>query len=427
MTVVLAFLLAFGIGVNALHHPLADDPPREHRPHRRTQDADRCRRRRRGSRAENANRAKSRFLAAASHDLRQPLHALGLFAAALSVRVRDAGSRPLVGSINASVEALERLFAQLLDLSRLEAGALHAVPTRLPLAPLFARLAADFAPQADAAGLRLRFRPRGSRWSPTRCCWSACCATSSCNALRYTAPGGVLVAARRRAGAVRIDVVDTGVGIAAEDRERVFERLRPGLRRSAAPRRRPRHGAGALDRPAPRRTPATPRGARLDARPRLALLDRAAAGGARRRRRPAGHRGARNGHLGRAGLCRALRGRARRRPGSSRRHARADRIARRARDRRRQRRWSAARADRPRRRGDRPDRRRPAPRRRPQRPDRDRPAAPTRRAPDPRADRVRRHRRRGARRGRRARLPLLAKPLVAAALEDTLREMLRAV
>jgi signal transduction histidine kinase/CheY-like chemotaxis protein len=221
MTVVLAFLLAFGIGVNALitrslmiRHENTDLIAEL-----KTQ-TDAAQAARIG--AENANRAKSRFLAAASHDLRQPLHALGLFAAALSVRVRDADLRPLVGSINASVEALERLFAQLLDLSRLEAGALHAVPTRLPLAPLFAHLAADFAPQADAAGLLLRVRPTPLSVESDPVLLERMLRNLVCNALRYTARGGVLVAARRRAGAVRIDVVDTGCGIAVEDRDRVF-------------------------------------------------------------------------------------------------------------------------------------------------------------------------------------------------------------
>src|SRR5436305_442016 len=71
--------------------------------------------------AEAANRGKTQFLAAASHDLRQPLHAMGLFAAALSSRTHDAPVRHLVGSINASVEALERLFSALMDISKLDA------------------------------------------------------------------------------------------------------------------------------------------------------------------------------------------------------------------------------------------------------------------------------------------------------------------
>src|SRR5204863_8886444 len=113
--------------------------------------------------AETANRAKSQFLAAASHDLRQPLHAMGLFSAALSARTRDPEMKPLAASIQASVEALETLFGQLLDLSRLDAGALQPERCEIPLGPLFARLEAAFAAQAAACGLALRVVP--TAWS----------------------------------------------------------------------------------------------------------------------------------------------------------------------------------------------------------------------------------------------------------------------
>ncbi len=221
MSIVLAFLLAFGAGVNALvtrslmiRHENTDLIASLKA---QTEVAETAR-----GIAEAANRSKSQFLAAASHDLRQPLHALGLFAAALSLKVRDADLRPLVGSINDSVEALEGLFAQLLDLSRLEAGALHAAPVRFALAPLFARLAADFCPQAAAAGLVLRIRPTALWIESDPLLLERLLRNLVCNALRYTPRGGALVAARRRGSGVRIDVVDTGIGIAARDRDRVF-------------------------------------------------------------------------------------------------------------------------------------------------------------------------------------------------------------
>lgn len=221
MSIVLAFLLAFGAGVNALvtrslmiRHENADLIASLKA---QTAVAEAAR-----GAAEAANRSKSQFLAAASHDLRQPLHALGLFAAALSLKVRDADLRPLVGSINDSVEALEGLFAQLLDLSRLEAGALQAAPARTALAPLFARLAADFGPQAAAAGLVLRIRPTALWIESDPLLLERLLRNLVCNALRYTPRGGALVAARRRGNGVRIDVVDTGIGIAARDRDRVF-------------------------------------------------------------------------------------------------------------------------------------------------------------------------------------------------------------
>ncbi|MBK7744705.1 MAG: hybrid sensor histidine kinase/response regulator [Betaproteobacteria bacterium] len=236
MSVVLLFLLAFGHQVNALltrslmiRHENTDLIAELKAQTDAAQGA--------RTAAENANRAKSQFLAAASHDLRQPLHALGLFAAALALRLRDADLRPLVGSINASVEALERLFAQLLDLSRLEAGALQAVVTPLPLAPLLERLAADFGPQAEASRLRLRIRATPLWVASDPVLLERMLRNLVSNALRYTHAGGVLVGARRRGGAVRIDVVDTGVGIAPGDRERVFGDF---VQVSAAP----RHHAG---------------------------------------------------------------------------------------------------------------------------------------------------------------------------------------
>src|SRR5215470_7804674 len=150
--------------------------------------------------AESANRAKSQFLAAASHDLRQPLHAVGLFAAALAAKARDPDVRPLVASVRASVEALEELFAQLLDLSQLEAGALHPAPTAFALGPLFARIAADLGPQATANGLVLRaVRTRiVVRSDPVLL--ERIVRNFVTNAVRYTREGGVVLGARRRGG-----------------------------------------------------------------------------------------------------------------------------------------------------------------------------------------------------------------------------------
>ena len=187
--------------------------------------------------AESASRAKSQFLAAASHDLRQPLHAMGLFAAALAARVRDPEVRPLVASVRASVEALEELFAQLLDLSRLDAGALVPARASVALGPLLARLAADFAPQANAAGLALRIVPTQLAVDTDPVLLERILRNLVANAVRYTPAGGVVIGARRRAGAVRVDVIDSGIGIAEDDRARVFDEF---VQLAAAP----RHHAG---------------------------------------------------------------------------------------------------------------------------------------------------------------------------------------
>ena len=222
MIVVLAFVLAFGHHLNdVLTASLAiryENVDLIAELTARTREAEAAR-----GAAEAANRAKSQFLAAASHDLRQPLHALGLFAAALTTRARDPDVAPLVGSLNASVEALEALFAQLLDLSRLDAGVLTPERCAVPLAPLLDRLRVDFAPLAATRGLALAIVPTrlAAHTDPTML--ERVLRNLIANALRYTEAGGVVVGVRRRGAALRIDVVDSGVGIAAADRERVFE------------------------------------------------------------------------------------------------------------------------------------------------------------------------------------------------------------
>ncbi len=186
--------------------------------------------------AEAANRAKSQFLAAASHDLRQPLHAMGLYSAALSAKARDPEMQPLAASIHASVEALETLFGQLLDLSRLDAGAMQPDRGEIALAPLFARLAADFGPQASARGLALRVVP--TRWSVDSdpVLLERILRNLLANALRYTRSGGVVLGTRRRGATLRVDIVDTGIGIGPSDRERIFDefvRVGSGARHEA--------------------------------------------------------------------------------------------------------------------------------------------------------------------------------------------------
>ena len=128
-----------------------------------------------------------------------------------------------MASVRASVEALEGLFAQLLDLSQLEAGALHPAPAAFALEPLFARVAADLGPQAIAHGLTVRtVRTRLAVYTDP-VLLERIVRNFVANAVRYTRTGGVVVGARRCANAVRIDVIDTGVGIAAADRARVFD------------------------------------------------------------------------------------------------------------------------------------------------------------------------------------------------------------
>jgi signal transduction histidine kinase len=131
------------------------------------------------NRAELASLAKSQFLAAASHDLRQPLYALSLFSASLRELTLDDEGRNVVGRIQDSIGVMESLFEGLLDVSRLEAGVVQAHVTEVSVDALFDRLSQVFHPIALDRGLDLRFRSTANGSPATRCCWSRCCRTSS--------------------------------------------------------------------------------------------------------------------------------------------------------------------------------------------------------------------------------------------------------
>ncbi|MEO5765842.1 MAG: hybrid sensor histidine kinase/response regulator [Casimicrobiaceae bacterium] len=222
MTVVLLFVLMFGHHVNeVLTHSLAiryenADLIGELRARTRVaQEA--C------ASAEAANLGKSQLLAAASHDLRQPLHALGLYVAALAAQAQDSTSRELVGSVQSAAEALDEQFGQLLDLSRLEGGALEPEVGEVALAPLLARLAAEFAPQAAVRGVCLSIVPTRLVVRTDSQLYARIVRNFVANAIRHTREGGVVVGARLRGATVRVDVVDTGCGIAAEQLSRIFD------------------------------------------------------------------------------------------------------------------------------------------------------------------------------------------------------------
>lgn len=173
--------------------------------------------------AEIANRAKSRFLAAASHDLRQPLHALGLFVGALPEHVNGAEGAALVQKVNNSVTALEVLFSALLDISKLDAGAIEPKLQPTPLDPLFERLVDDFAPEALERGLKLAVVPTTVVVQSDSLLLERILRNLVANALSYTQHGGVVVGSRRRGERIGIEVWDSGPGIAASEQQRIFE------------------------------------------------------------------------------------------------------------------------------------------------------------------------------------------------------------
>lgn len=173
--------------------------------------------------AERANVAKSRFLAAASHDLRQPLHAMALFASAIRDKAPGGELGTISEKLSISVEALEGLFHALLDVSKLDAGVVVPEVRDFRLRALFDRIAPEYIDEAAGKGLRLRWRVTDAVGRSDILLLERILRNLVSNAIRYTRTGGVLVACRRRRGAVRIDVVDTGIGIPPAHLGEIFQ------------------------------------------------------------------------------------------------------------------------------------------------------------------------------------------------------------
>jgi two-component system, sensor histidine kinase len=173
--------------------------------------------------AEVANRAKTQFFTAASHDLRQPLHAMGLFAEALRQRSHDPEVAQLVNSINESVDALEGLFSELLDITRIDSGGVEVNPQSFSVGDIFRKLRLHYEPTAFEKGLGLRFRGSKHVALADPLLVERILRNLLSNAIRYTVDGSVLVSARRIGETVRLQVWDTGPGIGEEERVRVFE------------------------------------------------------------------------------------------------------------------------------------------------------------------------------------------------------------
>ncbi|HRN75447.1 hybrid sensor histidine kinase/response regulator [Ottowia sp.] len=172
---------------------------------------------------ELVSQAKTRLLAAASHDLRQPLHALTLFSESLATGETDPARLQRIKYVRECVESLDHLFLELLNISQIDAGVLKPQRSDFALDRLFDDISRNFRPVAEAQELRLVVR-RTDLW--VNCDYymlSRIVGNLVSNALRHTTAGGVLVAARRRGTQVSIEVVDTGVGIAPEHQQRIFE------------------------------------------------------------------------------------------------------------------------------------------------------------------------------------------------------------
>lgn len=169
------------------------------------------------------DRDKSRFLAIASHDLRQPVHALGLFAATLHKRLSATPDGALTSNLVRSIEGLERSFNALLDLSRLDEGVIPTHVQAFMVGDLFRRLHMQYGGQAELSGLSLRFSPGGKAVVSDAQLLERILGNLIQNALRYTAQGGVAVVARTTRSHLNLEVWDTGCGIGEEDLAQIFD------------------------------------------------------------------------------------------------------------------------------------------------------------------------------------------------------------
>lgn len=178
--------------------------------------------------AERANDAKSRFLAAIGHDLMQPLHAAHLFTDALAQQIAVPAQRDLVAQTRGALDSTTDLLTGLLDMSRLEAGGLTAQPREFPLADVLDPLASEFRALAAERGLALRYRASGAWVRSDPQLLRRVLQNFLANAVRYTAAGRVLLGLRRAGTRLRIEVHDTGPGIAPEQQRAIFEEFRRG-------------------------------------------------------------------------------------------------------------------------------------------------------------------------------------------------------
>ncbi|SIQ04035.1 MULTISPECIES: PAS domain-containing hybrid sensor histidine kinase/response regulator [unclassified Bosea (in: a-proteobacteria)] len=183
--------------------------------------------------AEAANASKTRFLAAASHDILQPLNAARLYATSLVERDRNAGQPDLAENIDASLDAVEEILTALLEISRLDGGALKPEITAFRLDELMRQLQREFEPSAQERGLKLVFMPTGLAVRSDRRLLRRLLQNLVSNAIKYTPNGKVLVGCRRRGNQIALEVLDTGLGIPQSKQKTVFrefQRLDQGAR-----------------------------------------------------------------------------------------------------------------------------------------------------------------------------------------------------
>ncbi len=172
---------------------------------------------------ELASLEKTRFFASASHDLRQPLHSLGLFGSAILARLAATPDEPLARNMMHCVDALEASFSSMLDVSKLDAGVVEVKAEPVALAKIFRRLQVNLGQQAESQGLALRFRP-GCKWVyADAALLERMLGNLVHNALKFTQTGGVAVLARTRGQRISVEVWDSGRGIEEKEMPRIFD------------------------------------------------------------------------------------------------------------------------------------------------------------------------------------------------------------
>lgn len=178
--------------------------------------------------AEQANQSKTSFLAAASHDVLQPLNAALLSVSVLGDLQTSEQGGALVRQVERSLETMSDLLSTLLDISRLDAGVMQPTIETIALDNVFESLESDFGPVGQSKGLKLRFRPGGLSVASDNPMLRRILQNLVSNALRYTIEGGVLIGVRRRGEQACIEVHDTGQGIAESLRVDIFEEFHRG-------------------------------------------------------------------------------------------------------------------------------------------------------------------------------------------------------
>lgn len=172
--------------------------------------------------AVRANKAKSRFLAAAGHDLKQPLEAIGMFSGMLEKRVEDPRNQAILGDMHQAQRSMRSLLDSILSLSKLEAGVIEPHPIHFALQPLFDQLVREYRPSAQVKSLEIRMVPTSVELHSDPLLVERILRNFLSNAIRYTHEGRILVGCRHDGENVHIEVWDTGRGIPEEGLERVF-------------------------------------------------------------------------------------------------------------------------------------------------------------------------------------------------------------